>query len=106
MAIKEAQSRNRIHAVYAARETSTSSELVRVVEALNRLKEKVEMKAATNQKEVEQNLELMRKQLAQKQVQLAPASQSFITQPGSFERVAVFVTSKALGEPTHRRTVG
>jgi hypothetical protein len=42
-----------------------------VVEALNRLKEKVEMKAATNQKEVEQNLELMRKQLAQKQVQLA-----------------------------------
>lgn len=71
MAIKEAQSRNRIHAVYAARETSTSSELVRVVEALNRLKEKVEMKAATNQKEVERNLELMRKQLAQKQVQLA-----------------------------------
>jgi Zn-dependent M16 (insulinase) family peptidase len=71
MAIKEAQSRNRIHAVYAARETSASSELVRVVEGLNRLEEKVEMKAATNQKEVEQNLELMRKQLAQKQVQLA-----------------------------------
>lgn len=42
-----------------------------MVEALNRLKEKVEMKAATNQKEVERNLELMRKQLAQKQVQLA-----------------------------------
>ena len=45
MAMEEAQTRSRIHAVYAAREESTlSSELARVVEALGRLTEKIEKK--------------------------------------------------------------
>ncbi|EFX67448.1 hypothetical protein DAPPUDRAFT_331056 [Daphnia pulex] len=90
LAIEEAQTRNRIHAVYAARETTANSELARVVEALDRLNEKVEKKAATHQEEVERNLELMRKQLAQKQVQFYIPNQSFVTQPGAFKRATVF----------------
>lgn len=90
MAIEEAQTRHRIHAVYTARETSASSELARVVEALDRLNEKVDKRAATHHEEVERNLDLMRKQLAQKQIQFSAPNQSFVTQPGAFKRAAVF----------------
>ncbi|EFX76577.1 hypothetical protein DAPPUDRAFT_106807 [Daphnia pulex] len=90
LTIEEAETRNEIHAVNAALETTANSEQARVVEALDRLNEKVEKKAATHQEEVELNLELMRKQLAQKQVQFHIPNQSFVTQPGAFKRAAVF----------------
>jgi hypothetical protein len=68
MAMEEAQTRSRIHALYATREESTSSsELARVVEALGRLTEKIEKKASTHNDEIQNSLALMKKHLTQPQ---------------------------------------
>ena len=89
MALEEAQTRSRIHAVFAAREGTTSQpELARVMEALERLNEKVERKATTHHEELQNSLAQMKKQLSQ-QVRFTP-QQGFSQQPGAFKRTSVF----------------
>jgi hypothetical protein len=85
MAMEEAQTRSRIHAVYAAREESTlSSELARVVEALERLTEKIEKKASTHNDEIQNSLALMKKHLAQPQVKISIPNHHYTHQPHAF----------------------
>ena len=65
MAMEEAQTRSRIQAVYAAHEEGwTSPGLTQIVEALESLNEKIEMKAATHAEELQNSLALMKKQLS------------------------------------------
>ena len=91
MAMEEAQTRSRIHAVYAAREESTSSsELARVVEALERLTEKIEKKASTHNDEIQNSLALMKKHLAQPQVKFNIPNPHYTHQPHAFRRNVAF----------------
>ena len=73
MALKEAQTRSWVHAVFAAREgTAPQPEFARVMEAqLERLNEKVDRKATTHHEELQNSLAQMRKQLTQ-QVRFSP----------------------------------
>jgi hypothetical protein len=72
MAMEEAQTRIRIQSVYAAREEgSTNPGLAQIVEALERLNEKIEKKAATHAEELQNSLALMKKQLSQPQVRFS-----------------------------------
>nr|CAH0113063.1 unnamed protein product [Daphnia galeata] len=62
MAMEKAQTRSLIQAVYAAREEgSTNPGLAQIVEALERLYEKIEKKAATHAEELQNSLALMKK---------------------------------------------
>ncbi|EFX75126.1 hypothetical protein DAPPUDRAFT_108167 [Daphnia pulex] len=89
MALEEAQTRSRVHAVFAAREgTAPQPDFARVMEALERLNEKVDRKATTHHEELQNSLAQMKKQLTQ-QVRFSP-QQGFTQQPGAFRRAAVF----------------
>jgi hypothetical protein len=89
MAMEEAQTRSRIQAVYAAREEgSTNPGLAQIVEALERLNEKIEKKAATHAEELQNSLALMKKQLSQPQVRFSLLN--YFQQPQAFRRAAVF----------------
>lgn len=89
MAMEEAQTRSRIQAVYAAREEgSTNPGLAQIVEALERLNEKIEKKAATHAEELQNSLALMKQQLSQPQVRFSLPN--YVQQPQAFRRAAVF----------------
>ena len=61
MAIEEAQTRSRIQAAHRGREEgTTNSVLEQIVEALERLNDKMEKKAATHAEELQSILALMK----------------------------------------------
>jgi hypothetical protein len=58
--------------------------LAQIVEALERLNEKIEMKAATHAEELQNSLTLMKKQLSQPQVRFSLPN--YVQQPQVFRR--------------------
>nr|CAH0111070.1 unnamed protein product [Daphnia galeata] len=89
MAMEEAQTRSRIQAVYAAREEGSNNPgLAQIVEALERLNEKIEKKAVTHAEELQNSLALMKKQLSQPQVRFSLPN--YVQQPQAIRPAAVF----------------
>nr|CAH0100121.1 unnamed protein product [Daphnia galeata] len=85
MAMEEAQTQPNSS---TREEGSTNQGLAQIVEALKRLNEKIEKKAATHAEELQNSLALMKKQLSQPQVRFSLPN--YVQQPQPFQRAAVF----------------
>ncbi|KAK4006546.1 hypothetical protein OUZ56_011701 [Daphnia magna] len=91
-AVEESQTRVRIHAAYTSTNAPTNqNELTSVLEALNRLSNKVDQNATTHKAELQHSLAEMKRQLAQMPSQVGGRQRDpNVTQPEAFKRAALF----------------
>ncbi|KAK4006347.1 hypothetical protein OUZ56_011501 [Daphnia magna] len=92
LAIEKLQTRVRIHAPYLSTNAPTNqNELTSVLEALNRLSNKVDQNAATHNEELQQSLAEMKRQLAQRPLQVGGRQRDpNSTQFEAFKRATIF----------------